>query len=105
MSEILGGIVEKAKSCVEDSTGLLLVIAGQAATTALVEAVRTWAPEVTEGVADETVASVAGFLLFYFGDRIHPRLKSLGFGILLAGIGAWASAWIAPLFEMLKKKG
>lgn len=105
MAEMFAGIVDKARDCFKDSTGFVLVIAGNAATTAIVEAVRTWAPEWTEGVADETIAAVVGFIVFNWGDRIHERLTPFGFGMFIAGTGAWASAWVAPLFAMLKKAG
>jgi hypothetical protein len=104
MAEVLGGLVSKARECFSDTVDLLLVILGVASTSAVVEAVRSWLPEQTKTVAEETLASVIGFLLWYFGDKIHKRLTPFGFGIFLAGIGAWASSWVAPLFEMLKKK-
>ena len=104
MSEILGGIVEKARSAITDGTDLLICIAGAGATGALVEVIRSWLPEQTKGVADETLVAVAGFLLFYYGDRVHRLLVPFGFGVFLAGIGAWSSDFVAGIVLMLKKK-
>jgi len=104
MAEVLGGLVSKARECFTDTIDLLLVILGVASTSAVVEAVRSWLPEQTTGVTEETLASVIGFILWYFGGKIHKRLVPFGFGIFLAGIGSWASSWVAPLFAFLKKK-
>jgi hypothetical protein len=104
MAEVLGGLVSKARECFTDTIDLLLVILGVASTSAIVEAVRSWLPEQTAGVTEETLASVIGFILWYFGSKIHKRLSPFGFGVFLAGIGAWASSWVAPLFSFLKKK-
>ncbi|MCM8802833.1 MAG: hypothetical protein NC827_05955 [Candidatus Omnitrophica bacterium] len=103
MAEFLGGLVTKARESIKDTLDFVLVIVGVSASSAVVEAVRSWFPEPTTGIADETVTSVVGFLLWYFGDKIHPRLSPFGFGIFLTGVGAWASSWIAPLFAFLKK--
>ena len=102
--EILAGIVTKARDAISDTKGLVLAIAGAGASAALVEIVRSWLPEQTEGMADETLAAAIGFLMFYFGDRLHPLLVPFGFGAFLASVGAWSSEWIAGIILMLKKK-
>lgn len=102
--DILRGLIDKAREAVEDTTGFVLVVAGAGASMALVEVVRSWLPEQTEGMADEAIAAAMGFALFYFGERIHPRLRSFGFGVFIAGVGAWSSEWISGLLAMLKKK-
>lgn len=104
MSEILSGIVEKARSSITDGTDLLAAVAGAGASGALVEVIRSWLPEQTTGMADETLAAVAGFLLFYYGDRVHRLLVPFGFGAFLAGVGAWSSEWVSGIVLMLKKK-
>lgn len=104
MSEIFSGIIEKARGSITDGTDLLLAIAGAGSLAALVEVIRSWLPEQTAGMEDETVAMVAGFLLFYFGDRIHPKLVPFGLGAFLSGVGAWSSEWVAGIILMLKKK-
>ena len=105
MAEILGGIVTKARDSIKDGVDLLLVIVGAGASSAVVEVIRSWLPEQTEGMADEALVTAVGFLLFYYGDRIHPKLVPFGFGILIAGVGAWSSEWVAGILLMLKKKG
>jgi hypothetical protein len=102
MAEIFGGIVEKAR--LRDSIDLILAIAGAGSSGALVDVVRSWLPEQTKGMTDETLAAVASFLIFYFGGRIHPRLTPFGFGAFLASVGAWAGGYLSGLWEMLKKK-
>lgn len=96
--------MDKARAALTTSVDLLLVIAGAGASSALVELIRSWLPEQTEGMADETLAAAMGFLLFYFGDRISPRLVPFGLGAFLAGVGAWSSEWISGIILMLKKK-
>lgn len=104
MSEILGGVVEKAKGAITDGTSLIAAIAGAGSSGALVEVVRSWLPGQTEGMGDEAVAAIAGFLLFYYGDRVHPLLVPFGFGAFLSGVGAWSSEWVEGIILMLKKK-
>lgn len=104
MAEILGGIVAKARAAMTDGIDLLLAVIGAGASASVVEVVRSWFPEQTEGLTDETLAAAIGFALFYFGDRIHPRLVPFGFGVFLSSVGAWSSEWVAGIISMLKKK-
>ena len=104
MSEILAGVVTKSRAALTDGTDLLLVIAGAGSSAALVEVIRSWIPEQTEGMADETVVAIAGFIMFYYGNRIHERLTAFGFGVFIAGVGAWSSEWVAGIIGMLAKK-
>ena len=104
MSEILGGIVEKAQGAITDGTELIVAVAGAGSSGALIEVVRSWLPSQTEGMADETVAAAAGFLLFYYGDRVHRLLVPFGFGAFLSGVGAWSAEFVEGIVLMLKKK-
>ena len=104
MSQLLAGVVTKARAAIVDTVDLLLVIAGAGASAALAEVVRGWLPEQTEGMEDETIVAIAGFVLFYWGDKIHAKLIPFGFGVLISGIGAWSSEWVAGIILMLKKK-
>ena len=99
---ILEGLIEKAK--VVDTTDLALAVVGAGASASVMEVVRSWLPEQTEDLSDEAVAAIASFLLFYYGDRLNPRVTSFGFGAFLSSVGAWTSGYTAGLFEMLKKK-
>ena len=103
MAEVLKGVVDKAREAMKDGTDLVLAIIGAGSATAVLEVVRSWFPEQTEAIADETLAAGIGFALFYWGDRIHPRLVPFGFGVFLAAIGAWSSEWVAGIILMLKK--
>jgi len=104
MSEIIGGIVSKARGAITSGTDLVMAVFGAGSTAALVEVIRSWLPEQTKGMTDEAVATLAGFLLFYFGDRLHRLLVPFGFGAFLAGVGAWSSEWVEGIILMLKKK-
>ena len=104
MSEILGGLVEKASGAIKDGTDLIAAVVGAGASGALVEVIRSWLPAQTEGMGDEAVAAIAGFLLFYYGDRLHPILVPFGFGAFLSGVGAWSAEWVEGIILMLKKK-
>lgn len=99
----LAGIMAKARDALADSFDLVLVIIGAGATAALVEVLKSWFPEQTATIADETIAAAAGFLLFYFGDKIHRRVAPFGLGAFLAGVGAWSSQFTASIILMLKK--
>jgi len=102
MSEILGGIVEKAK--LKDSIDFILAIVGAGSAGAVVETIRSWLPSQTQGMSDETLAAVVSFLIFYFGDRIHERLRPFGFGMFLDSVGAWVGGYTKSFWDMLKKK-
>lgn len=83
---------------------MLLLVAGAGGAMALVGVVRSWLPEQTEGMADEMVAAAIGFLLFYWGERLHPRVPAFGLGIFIAGVGAWSSEFVEGFIGMLTKK-
>ena len=104
MAEVLGGIVAKTREALTDGIDLLLAIAGAGGSAAIVEVVRSWFPEQTEGLTDETLGAVIGFVLFYWGDRIHRRLVPFGLGVFLSSVGAFTSEWVASVIAMLKKK-
>ena len=104
MAEVLGGIVAKARSALTDGIDFVLAIIGSGASASVVEVVKSWFPEQTEGISDETLAAVVSFLIFYFGDRIHRRLTPFGLGMFLASVGAWSAEYTASIFEMFKKK-
>ena len=101
---ILGGIISRIRAAVTDSIDLVLLVAGAGASGAIVEVVRSWLPEQTAGMADETLAAAVGFVLFYWGDRIHKRLVPFGLGVFLSGVGAWSSGYVEGIISMLTKK-
>ena len=104
MAEVLGGIVAKARAAISDGLDFLLVIVGVGATASIIEAVRSWFPEQTEGIGDETLGAIIGFLLFYFGDRIHRRLTPFGLGVFLESLGAWSEGMVREIFKVFKKE-
>ena len=105
MAEVLGGIVSKVRGSITDSIDFLLMIIGAGASGAVVEVVRSWIPTETLGnITDETLAAIVGFLLFYFGDRIHRRLVPFGLGVFLAAAGAWAGDYVNQFIRMFAKK-
>jgi len=98
------GITEKSSRAVSDLTGFALVVIGAGSGAAIAEVVKSWLPEQTAGLTDEAIAAAAGFAMFYFGERIHPRLVSFGFGLFLSAIGAMTSSFTAGIIAMLTKK-
>ena len=101
---MLEGIVERAKATINDGTDLALVVAGSGGAGALAGVVKSWLPEQTKDMGDETIAAIAGGLIWYFGDRLHERLVPFGFGVLLEGIGSWSEEWVSGIIDMLAKK-
>jgi len=97
VAELIAGIVARAREAVVDGIGLLLVIIGAALASTIIGWIRKWFPEQTKDIADEAIATVVGFILLMWGGRIHPRVTSIGFGVFLAGIGAWAEGVITPM--------
>jgi len=104
MSEYLTEVVNKAKTAVSTGTDLIVCVAGAGSGAAILEVVRSWLPEQTTGVEDETLLAIIGFVLFFWGEKIHPLLVPFGFGAFLSGIGAWSSSYVSGLILMLKKK-
>jgi len=104
MAEFLGGIVARARMAITDWIDFLLVLAGAGTSATVVEIVRSWFPEQTKDIKDETLATAIGFLLFYFGGRIHSRLTAFGLGVFIASAGAWVGEYVKGFLEMLKKK-
>ena len=102
--DILGGLVAKAQATIGDGTDLALVIGGSAGAASVLEVVMSWFPEQTKDMKDETLAIIAGGLIWYFGERLHERLVPFGFGVLVEGAGGWASEWVSGIISMLKKK-
>jgi len=105
MAAMLTGIVEKARGAITSGTDLILAVVGAGASAALVTVIKSWLPEQTAGMEDDTIAAIAGFLLFYYGDRIHPMLVPFGLGAFLSGVGAWSAEWTEGFILMLQKKG
>lgn len=99
MPEIMTGIVEKAVLAVSSTSNIVAAILGAGSGAAVAALLKKWFPEQTATIADETLATIVGFLMFYFGDRIHPLVSSFGFGILMASAGAWASQFTSGIFQ------
>ena len=103
MAEVVRGLVSKVRESITDEVDLVLMILGAGAPAAAVELIRSYFPEQTEGMADETLAAIAGFVIWYFGGRIHRRLTPFGLGMFIASVGAWSSSIVESILGMFKK--
>jgi len=101
--DILAGFVAKVRTAITSTVDFVLAIAGAGAAGAVAEVVKSWFPEQTATMGDEAIAAAVGFVLFYWGDRIHRLLVPFGLGVFLAAIGAWSSEWVGSIILMLKK--
>ena len=104
MAEVLGGIVAKVRGAITDWSDLILAILGAGASAAITEVIRSWFPEQTEGLTDEALGAIAGFVMLYWGGRIHRMIEPFGLGVFLSSVGAYTSEWVASVIAMLKKK-
>jgi len=104
MAEIFAGITTKAQRAVRDATGLILAIIGAGSAASVCEVIRSWFPEQTKTLSDETLAAIVSFIIFNWGDRIHERLSAFGFGMLLDSVGALIGGYVADLIKGLAKK-
>lgn len=95
--DVLGGLTEKAMYSVSTTMGLAATVLGAGSGTMVISLVRKWLPEQTGTITDEALATIVGFVMFYFGDRIHPLVQSFGFGLLMSAVGAWASGFVQGL--------
>ncbi|MCJ7759909.1 hypothetical protein MUP59_02045 [Candidatus Bathyarchaeota archaeon] len=104
MQGVLGGLVRKAQAAVSDLTGIIITVIGAGSAGAIATVIKSWFPDQTTGQTDEVIAAVAGAAIFYFGEKIHPRLVSFGFGVFLSAIGAFTTSFTSGIIEMLTKK-
>jgi len=104
MAEVLSGITEKAMRAVSDTSGLVVTMLGAGASASVASLIKSWFPEQTKTIADETLAAIAGFVMFYWGDRIHPLVSSFGFGVLIASVGSWSSEFVSGILAGFQKK-
>jgi len=102
--EVLGTITDKAMRAVSDISGLVAVIIGAGASASVASVIKSWFPEQTKTLTDETIAAATGFVMFMWGDRIHPLISSFGFGVLLASIGSFTSEFTSGIISTLQKK-
>lgn len=72
----------------EELTDLAVMGLGSGLKGLVVGYVKDYLPDVTEDVA----ALIAGGAMWYFGERVHPAVKTLGAGILIGAIGQIAKA-------------
>jgi len=100
----LEDLVAKARGCITDALDFGLVVAGAGSSVAITDLVRAYLPEQTKDLTDETIQAGIGFALFYWGDKVHPRVPPFGFGVLLAGLGSWSSEFLTTAFTWLKPK-
>lgn len=101
---ILGDIVVKSQAAISNGTDLALVVGGAAGAAAILEVIRSWAPDQTADITDEVLAVVAGLVMLKYGERIDDRLVSVGLGVAITGAGGWSQEWVSGIISMLKKK-
>jgi hypothetical protein len=94
MAAILGGIVDRARMAITDGFDLLLLVTGAGTAGLVTGLIRKYVPQIGATITDEMLASAIGFLLFYFGGRIHRRLVPFGLGVFVAGLGSFVGGLV-----------
>jgi len=56
-----------------------------------------WVAKIAPALSEDVAAGLAGGLMYYFGDRIHPLVKKFGAGVLIAAIGQYTAGITAAL--------
>lgn len=92
---MLEDLVYKFTSSVTDLTDLVLVLVGAGASGAIIEFAKKYIP--VEGMSDEMLTTVLGFILWYYGDRISEKLVPLGLGLFIAGAGSYVGEWVGKI--------
>lgn len=100
---MLEGITSKARTTITDGIDLLLVFVGSGTADTVLEIIKSWVPEQAKGLTDEQLMAVVGFILWYWGDKIHRRVVPFGFGILVQGAGKIVGPMVAGFLSGFTK--
>mgnify|MGYP001626306006 CR=1 FL=1 len=78
----------------EDEDILKLVVAGFGAGTkgTIAGWLKSKFPQL--GISEDLIGAIIGLLLWKFGDKIHPLVKTFGVGVLIGAIGQFTSTLI-----------
>jgi hypothetical protein len=98
----LESISRKASMTIGDSVDLLLVLAGSGSAASVLEIVKSWLPTGAT-LTDEQLMTALGFVLWWWGDKIHRRVVPFGFGILVQGGGQIVGPMVSGLLSSFTK--
>jgi|YelNatPaOPRAMG01_1025707.scaffolds.fasta_scaffold06577_20 hypothetical protein len=99
----LESISRKAGMTIGDSIDLLLVLAGSGSAATVLEIVKSWMPSIGGTLTDEQLMTALGFVLWWWGDKIHRRIVPFGFGILVQGGGQIIGPMISGILGSFTK--
>lgn len=100
---VLEDVTAKARATVTDTIDLILVLAGSGSADAVLNIVKSWLPEQTAGLTDEQLMAIVGFVLWYWGDKIHRRVVPFGFGVFVQGGGQIVGPMVSGLLQSFTK--
>lgn len=87
-------IHEFIRESVTDDVDAVLFIGSVETADRLVDWLRGWVPA---DIPDEILAAIAGWLMVKYGDRLHPKIKPVGAGLMVRAIGAY----VGSIFETI----
>lgn len=87
-------IVELIRGSLVDDVDAVLFIGSVETADKILDWLRTWVPA---EIPDEILAALAGYAMIKYGDRVHPKLKPVGAGLLVRAIGAY----VGSIFETI----
>ncbi len=103
---VFGDIATKFSQTVIDEIDLLLVLAGSGAADSVLDLVKQFVPlEGIAGLSDDVLATIVGYIIWSYGDRIHPRLAPFGLGVFIAGAGSIVGEWVSGFISGLGQGG
>jgi len=100
---MLENLVAKARATVTDGIDLVLLFIGNGSAETVLELIKSWIPEQAAALTDEQLTAVIGFVMWYWGDRIHHRLVPFGFGVFTNGAGKLIAPMVTGILESFKK--
>ena len=92
-------LAEILRDVVKDDVDFALMVFGDEGADNILEAVSKYVPL---GQIPANLATIAlGYLAAKYGDRIHPRLRAVGAGMLIRGIGDTVGDFIDQMFKSI----
>lgn len=82
-------IHEFIRESITDDVDAVLFIGSVETADRLVDWLKSWVPA---EIPDEILAAVAGYVMVKYGNRLHPKIKPIGAGLMVRAIGAYVGS-------------
>ena len=92
---VLDDLAMEFSQTVMDTTDFFMVLVGSGSASTVLDLVKKYLPvEGLAAVGDDILATIVGYIIWKYGDRIHPMLKPFGLGVFIAGAGSVVGGFV-----------